>query len=451
MRAPRSPRALAHLRPLAALASLALAALALAPLLATASLAAPAAPADPLARAGLTAGPLALPEYRPGAGLTALPVLRWTRPLPGLPPASASRSEPAGVLIDGDRLYTGYSGSDALLVLSRRDGTLIRELPAHGPVSSAPVRVGDDLFYADAAGYTSCYDLRADQLRWDRYNGAPVLASPVVRDGAVYLSNVDDQVYALDAATGELRWRYAHRVATERVSRLTLYSAPAPTVDGDQILAGFSDGQVVAIGLSDGAERWSVPIGEGAWPDITAPAVLAGDSGQGAGQGGGRGVIVVGGYSGPLVALDRQSRSLLWRLEIGSSSAPLVDGEWIYHGGADGRLRRINARTGAETWSWQADIPGLSFLLGEGGDAERTTSGTLGSPQMTDQGLLIGNSDGSIYLIDPETGAQRWGLDPGHLLSGFLAPPAASGSDIFAVSNHGVLYALRGEARKGKI
>ena len=392
-----------------------------------------AAPADPLARSGLTAGPIALPEYRPGDGLTALPVLRWSRPLPGLPPASASRSEPAGLLIDGDKVYTGYSGSDQLLVLSRRDGTLIRTLPAHGPISSAPVRVGDDLFYADAAGYTSCYDLKADQLRWDRYNGAPVLASPVVQGGAVYLSNVDDQVYALDAATGELRWRYAHRIATERASRLTLYSAPAPTIDGDQIIAGFSDGQVVSIGLSDGAERWTVPIGEGAWPDITAPAVIAGNA------------IVVGGYSGPLVALDRQSRSLLWRLEIGSSSAPFVDGEWIYHGGADGRLRRINARTGAETWSWQADIPGLSFLLGEGGDAERTTSGTLGTPQSTEQGLLVGNSDGSIYLIDPDTGAQRWSLDPGHLLSGFLAPPAVSGSDILAVSNHGTLYALRGE------
>lgn len=386
-----------------------------------------------LRASGLSAGPMALPDYAEGEALDIVPILRWSRRLPGRPPAASSRSEPAGMLVVGDRIYTGYSGSNSLLVLSRRDGTLIRYLPANGPVSSAPVLVGTDLYYTDAAGYTTCFDLQAEQTRWSRYSGAPVLASAVVEDGAVYVTNVDDQVYALDAMTGELRWRYAHRIDTDRASRLTLYSAPSVTLDGDQVVAGFSDGQVVGIGRADGAERWLVSIGEGAWPDITAGAVVAGNT------------LIVGGYSGPLVALDRQTRSLLWRLDVGTSSTPLVDGDWLYHGGTDGKLRRVNVRTGQESWSWQADIPGLSFLLGEGKDAERTTSGTLGSPRLTDQGLLVGNSDGSLYLVDPADGRQRWALDPGRLLSGFLAPPAVDGSEILAISNNGILYSLRGE------
>ena len=201
-----------------------------------------------LRASGLSAGPMALPDYAEGEALDIVPILRWSRRLPGRPPAASSRSEPAGMLVVGDRIYTGYSGSNSLLVLSRRDGTLIRYLPANGPVSSAPVLVGTDLYYTDAAGYTTCFDLQAEQTRWSRYSGAPVLASAVVEDGAVYVTNVDDQVYALDAMTGELRWRYAHRIDTDRASRLTLYSAPSVTLDGDQVVAGFSDGQVVGIG-----------------------------------------------------------------------------------------------------------------------------------------------------------------------------------------------------------
>ncbi len=46
------------------------------------------------------------------------------------------------------------------------------------------------------------------ELRWKQWLGNGIRSSPVVADGLVYLSSTDDHLFALDAASGEERWRY---------------------------------------------------------------------------------------------------------------------------------------------------------------------------------------------------------------------------------------------------
>ena len=45
------------------------------------------------------------------------------------------------------------------------------------------------------------------QLLWDYKMGGEVSSSPSVVDGLVIFGSDDNHIYALDAGTGELRWR----------------------------------------------------------------------------------------------------------------------------------------------------------------------------------------------------------------------------------------------------
>jgi outer membrane protein assembly factor BamB len=345
-------------------------------------------------------------------------------------------------------------------VLDKNDGTLLGILPGQGPVAGSPVFLDGQVIFADMAGYVWSYPEPRGRFgpkpaaTWSRYVSAPVLSAPEMvippeeeAKNWLVVTNVDDQVYALNAG-GELLWRYAHRLDIGRTSKLSLYAAPRAlshqTPEGLEIITGFSDGVLVGLSGESGELKWSLPVGEGSWPDIVAPVVLApGNPGDSIGD-----TLLVGGFSGPLLALDAGTRAIRWRVDAPAASPPLVVGDVIWHGGADGVLRKISRITGEVGATWKADIPGLSVViqgieaLTTGQAQEKNTSGTLGTPILTDSGLLVNNSDGSLYLLDSETAVQKWELAPGFLMNGILGSPAVQGGSIYLLSNAGTLYAL---------
>jgi outer membrane protein assembly factor BamB len=218
------------------------------------------------------------------------PVVVWERHLPGPRFASAVHAERGAPVIHGDRIYVGSAADSALYVLARSDGTLVRRIETGGPVQSAVVVDGDHLWFGDSAGYTWCTDLDG-QVVWKHFSGAPILSSPTIAGGRVYVSNVDSLVVALDQATGALQWRHAQKLDPGRSAELQLYAAPSPLVAGDLVLTGYSDGTIAALSIATGEMAWQRRVGEGRYPDISAnPIGRATD-------------VIVGGYTEPLLAL----------------------------------------------------------------------------------------------------------------------------------------------------
>jgi len=360
-------------------------------------------------------------EHTPPAGLfegevSAAPAFQWKTRLPGPPMNSATHSEYTRPVVHGDALYVGSAAGRALYQLSRRDGTLLQTYPAASSVESAPAIYKERVYFADTGGSVWCYALDGE-LMWTREGNAPILVQPTLRDGVLYITNVDDLAIALNSKTGDLLWRYQAKADLTREAELTLYAAPPAVVVDDDVLVGFSDGSLVALDRASGEVSWQRQVGEGRYPDLVAKPVQKGSD------------LVSSGYFQPLVALDLPSRTVRWRLDAGSAGAALIDDsvgkDVVYHPGSDGKLRAVSLLTGAENWVWDSGV-----------------SGSLTTPLITPAGLFIGSSDRSLYMLELETGEELWRFHEDFILGGVSSGPVAAGRQLFFVSNAGNLYAM---------
>ena len=146
------------------------------------------------------------------------------------------------------------------------------------------------------------HNLELPRLRFDdAYHVAAV-------GNAVYFgSSADGQVYALDTATGTVRWR----VATEGPIRC------APTVAGDRLYVGSDDGRVYCLDTATGRQVWTFQaaptperiLGNGrmisVWPVRTGVLVNGGVAYFGAGVFPAEGLF--------LYAVDADTGALRWK------------------------------------------------------------------------------------------------------------------------------------------
>lgn len=344
------------------------------------------------------------------------PAMHWRVRLPGPKLNSATHAERTVPLVRGNHIYIGSAAGDALYILDRRSGTLVDRLPAANSVESSPALTDDAIVFSDTGGSTFCYGLDGVQ-RWSHAGNAPVLVQPTIDDGRVYVTNVDDLAVALDLQTGELVWRYRARKDLTREAELALYAAPRAVVLEEGVLLGFSDGSLVLVDGESGEEHWAKRVGEGRYPDLVSEPVPHGTD------------IYTSGYYKPLVALDRASQNVRWRVDAGSAFQVVIDARpqvaVIYHPGSDGKLRAVNALTGAELWSWDSGA-----------------SAALTAPVMVEAGLLVGSSAGGLFLVDSDGGRELWRFHEPWLLQGVSATPVVSGRQLLFVSNAGYLHSL---------
>lgn len=344
------------------------------------------------------------------------PVFHWAKDLPGGRVNAPSHAERARPVLVGDEIYVGAAGGKALYVLSRRNGSLIRSYPANGAVDAEPVVLSDRVLFTDTAGTTWAYTLDGTAL-WSRDGDAPRPTRPTVAGDLILVRDVDDLVVALNAKDGELVWQYRRKKDPSRLSELTLYAAPEVTVSGSRVLVGFSDGALVSLDVATGDLQWDLPVGEGRYPDMVAPAMMAGST------------AFASGYLSPSIAIDPTTSAVRWRLEIGAAAAAvMIDNEGtplLLHPGTDGVLRGIDPTAGDVQWTW---------------DSGRGAS--LVTPTLTPAGIVVAGTGGSLALIDPKTGEQTWTWREDYVLNGISSAPAVAGRQMVFTTNAGRIVSM---------
>jgi len=173
-------------------------------------------------------------------------------------------------------------------------------------------------------------------------------ASPLVKDGIMYVVTGNDDVFALNAKTGEFIWEYWSGI-DQAISTICCGWVNRGLAMGEgQIYLGQLDANVVALDMKTGKVVWKTPIEK-------------------------------------------------WQNGYGITSAPLYHDGVIYSGitggefGVRGRLTALNAKTGEIMWRW--------FTLPGAGD-----KGSETWPPGTDHSMRGGAPIWNTPALDPELG-----------------------------------------------
>ena len=115
------------------------------------------------------------------------------------------------------------------------------------------------------------------QAAWMFQTGVPgqLEASPVVADGVMYLTASYNNVWALDAETGETLWKYSHQLPGD------LMFCCGPTnrgvaIAGDLVFMGTLDAHLVALDRKTGKVKWNIEMAKytDGYSSTAAPLVI---------------------------------------------------------------------------------------------------------------------------------------------------------------------------------
>ena len=224
-------------------------------------------------------------------------------------------------------------------------------------------------------------------------------ATPIVVDGALYVSTAWSMVYAYDVETGEQLWKYDPEVdrAKGRDACCDVVNRGVAVWDG-KVFVGTIDGRLVAVDSADGSVVWETVTTDQSLPyTITgAPRVV-------------KGMVIIGnggaeyGVRGYVTAYDANTGEQAWRFytvpgdpaagyenDVMTAAANTWTGEWWRLGG------------GGTVWDAMAYDPELNLLyIGVGNGSPWNQA--LRSPEGGDNLFLS-----SIVALNPDDGSYVW-------------------------------------------
>lgn len=229
-------------------------------------------------------------------------------------------------------------GDGSVRAFDRADGTERWKFMTNGRVRSSPAVADGSVFVASFDGYLYSLDVATGAKRWAfategatlqsadfGFDRRSIQSSPSVVRGIVYFGSRDGHLYAVDARTGQVRWRATHDDFS--------WGITSPAVRNDTVFEGSSDARFYrALRAADGSEIWRTPASGAVWssPALTGSLLIAGDA------------------SGAIHALDSRSGREIWRYQTGGPvhSSPVIVDSLVIVGSGDGAVYAIRLTSG---------------------------------------------------------------------------------------------------------
>lgn len=126
-------------------------------------------------------------------------------------------------------------------------------------------------YYGNYKGwrYSELHDINVHNVKnlvpkwaFDTGNSLGLQSVPIVVDGVMYIATADNSVFAVDALTGDMKWKYSYELPDDMPSKIWGNMHRGVTVINGKVLLGTMDVQLVALDINNGKELWRVKVGE---------------------------------------------------------------------------------------------------------------------------------------------------------------------------------------------
>lgn len=272
---------------------------------------------------------------------------------------------------------------------------------------SSPAVAGGMVFFGSGDGHVYALDAATGALKWKARTGDVVHSSPAVSGGTVFVGSWDSFLYAFDAQTGKEKWRFQSGLDPQYGNQVGFQASPA--VSSGVVYIGCRDSKVYALDAATGKQKW-VFSNNGSWV-ITSPAVHDGKVYFGTSD------------TGLVHVLDAATGEKLhtWTRKFPVFASPAVARGVLYVGTFEGKFEAIDLKTRERLWLFQTEASkqnAAQFTNKEGGlDFEHlmpanfidemvagvwrlfTMGSILSSPVVDGNAVYFGSTDGYVYAL----------------------------------------------------
>jgi outer membrane protein assembly factor BamB len=314
---------------------------------------------------------------------------------------------------DGANVYTA-DRDGSVYAFTLKSGRRLWRTETHLRLSAGP-GVGAGLVVVGASDGTVLALNAADGSQvWKTSVNGVILASPAVSDQAVVVHTTDGHIVAMSTASGQTLWTVSHDVP-----RLILRGSGTPLIAGGAVLQGLATGQLLALSLSDGSQRWvatiSAPKGSNELARLAdLDGVLAADDSN---------VFAVN-YQGRVADVALDSGQILWSRDMSSYTGVSEDATHVYVTDAHSAVWALDKTNGVPVWTQPA-----------------MRARDLTVPVPFDNTVVAGDLQGYLHFLSKKDGSivarASLGGDP------ILAPPIVADNTLVVLSTNGDLAAYK--------
>jgi outer membrane protein assembly factor BamB len=272
---------------------------------------------------------------------------------------------------------------------------------------SSPAVSNGVVYFGSGDGNVYALDAASGGLRWKFQTGDVVHASPALSEGLLFIGSWDTYFYALDAASGAEKWRF--KTGDDPVMHNQTGIQSSAAVANGVVYFGCRDSKLYALDALTGARKWAAD-NKGSWV-IGSPAVKDGK------------VYFSTSDGGLFHGVDARTGAELFtlRFQWPMFSSPALAGNIAYLGSHEGKLLAIDVATHKSVWTFQTDAsrengPALTNASGQPNYAAAMSSSfyddivagvqkmlsvgaILSSPVVVDDTIYVGSADGYLYAI----------------------------------------------------
>jgi outer membrane protein assembly factor BamB len=316
-------------------------------------------------------------------------------------------------LIDGERVYIAAAHPafkvGTLHCLHRWTGTKLwnedfigdgefKQVFSSPAIADGKIYIGEG-FHDDANCKVYAIDANTGQLAWKFQTTSQVESSPSVANGKVYFGGGNDGFYCLDAKTKDVVWQYPP--AGEKKGRLRRFGA-SPLVMGGKVYVGTGvdrnhpedpgETAVFCFDADTGKLWWKEGVDLPAW----AAPVLEGD----------RLFVTLGNGdvfsdatnappAGAALCLNAATGKVLWRTPVpnGVLERPAVDEQHVYFGSRDHHCYALGKSKGDVVWKTTMESPVIAGVV-------------LARSENKTKGVYVVGSEGKIACLHPANGQE---------------------------------------------